>query len=42
MALASRAAIDAVAGRLAHDSRLDIDNYAAQFANIFDRAATRA
>jgi len=41
MALAIRAAIDAVARRLAHDPNLDIDKYATEIANIFDRAASK-
>jgi AcrR family transcriptional regulator len=38
MALALRASIDAVAGRLAHDPDLDIDHYASEIAQIFDLA----
>jgi AcrR family transcriptional regulator len=36
MALAIRAAIDAVARRLAHDPDLDIDNYARELARLFE------
>ena len=38
MAVAIRAAIDAVPRRLAHDPQLDVDNYAREIANLFDRA----
>jgi AcrR family transcriptional regulator len=38
MALAIRAAIDAVARRLAHDPALDVDEYAKSIADIFDLA----
>jgi AcrR family transcriptional regulator len=38
MAVAIRAAIDAVPRRLAHDPDLDIDNYATQIANVFHLA----
>jgi TetR/AcrR family transcriptional regulator, fatty acid metabolism regulator protein len=41
MALAIRAAIDAVAGRLAHDPNLDIDKYAEEITTIFDRATSK-
>jgi AcrR family transcriptional regulator len=41
MALAIRAAIDAVARRLAHDPNLDIDKYATEIADIFDRATSK-
>ena len=41
MALAVRAAIDAIAGRIARDPDLDVDNYAKEIARIFD-LATRA
>lgn len=38
MALAIRAAIDAIAGRIARDPDLDVDNYAKEIASIFDLA----
>jgi AcrR family transcriptional regulator len=38
MAIAIRAAIDAVPPRLAFDPHLDIDNYASEIANLFERA----
>lgn len=38
MAVAIRAAIDAVPPRLAHDPGLDVDNYGREMANLFDRA----
>lgn len=38
MAVAIRAAIDAVPRRLAHDPDLDVENYAKQIADIFERA----
>jgi len=38
MAVAMRAAIDAVPRRLAHDPDLDVDAYARQIANLFDLA----
>jgi hypothetical protein len=38
MALAIRAAIDAVARRLAQDPALDVDGYTKAIANIFDLA----
>lgn len=38
MAVAIRAAIDAVARRLAHDPDLDIDNYAREIAKLFELA----
>jgi AcrR family transcriptional regulator len=41
MAIAIRAAIDAVARQLAADPNLDVDNYAKEIASIFD-LATRA
>lgn len=41
MALAIRAAIDAIAGRIARDPDLDVDNHAKEIAHIFD-LATRA
>jgi hypothetical protein len=41
VALAIRAAIDAVARWLAHDQNLDIENYAKEIANIFDLATRR-
>ncbi len=41
MAVAIRAAIDSVSRRLAHDPELDVDHYAREIANVFDRA-TRA
>jgi AcrR family transcriptional regulator len=41
MAMAIRAAIDAVAGRLARNPDLDVDNYARQIADLFDLATRR-
>jgi TetR/AcrR family transcriptional regulator, fatty acid metabolism regulator protein len=41
MAIAIRAAIDAIARQLAADPNLDFDNYAKEVANVFD-LATRA
>ena len=41
MALAIRAAIDAVAGRIARDPDLDVDTYATEIADIFDRATRK-
>ncbi len=38
MAIAIRAAIDAVPRRLAHDPDFDVDNYARQIAKLFDLA----
>jgi AcrR family transcriptional regulator len=38
MAVAIRAAIDSVPPRLAHDPELDVDHYAREIANVFDRA----
>ena len=38
IAIAIRAAIDAVPARLALDAEFDIDNYASEIATIFDRA----
>jgi hypothetical protein len=38
MAVAIRAAIDAVPRRLAHDPDLDIDNYAREIASVFHLA----
>jgi AcrR family transcriptional regulator len=40
MAVAIRAAIDAVPGRLAHDPDLDVDSYARGIANIFHMATS--
>lgn len=41
MAIAIRAAIDAVPRRLAHDPNLDVDKYSEEIANIFDQATRR-
>jgi hypothetical protein len=41
MAIAIRAAIDAVPRRLAQNPDFDVDSYATEIANVFDRA-TRA
>jgi hypothetical protein len=38
MAIAIRAAIDAVPSRLALDRQLDIDSYAREIATVFDLA----
>jgi len=41
MAMAIRAAIDAVPRQLAHDPNLDIDSYANEIASIFDLATRK-
>lgn len=42
MAIAIRAAIDAAARQLAQDPGFDMDNYARQIADLFDRATRLA